>query len=107
MFQELFDVAYQDFREGLEKGAMARLAPGYVGKGGSDLLYIVMMNAAWPEKYRAAVVVDEKAVDAMSAVKALVSQMRRKKAREEADGPEVSVQQQADEVVRKRVGGKA
>ena len=111
VFQELFDVAYQDFREELEAGAMARLAVGYEGKGGSDLLYITMMNAAWPEKYRATVVVDEKAIDAMSEVKAMVSKMRKKERAEREDKPEVSVQEQADAVVRakmkKEVGGKA
>lgn len=105
VFQELFDVAYQDFRESLEAGALARLAVGYEGKGGSDLLYITMMNAAWPEKYRQAVVVDEKAVDAMAEVKALVSEARKRKKMEEVEKPEVSVQEQADAVVRAKVGG--
>ncbi len=104
VFQELFDVAHQDWRESLEKGAMARLAVGYEGKGGSDLLYITMMNAAWPEKYRQTVVVDDKAIDAMSEVKALVAEARKKQRAEARDKPEVSVQEQANEVVRKRVG---
>lgn len=105
VFQELFDEAYQDFRESLEAGALARLATGYEGKGGSDLLYITMMNAAWPEKYRQAIVVDEKAIDAMAEVKAMVSEARKRKKMEEVEKPEVSVQEQADAVVRAKVSG--
>ena len=102
-FQEAFDAAWYEWRESLEAGAMARLAPGYDGKGGTDLLYITMLNAAWPEKYRQAIVVDDKAIDAMSEVKAMVSKMRKKAMSEQQERPEVSVQEQADAVVRARV----
>lgn len=102
-FKALRDEAYERFTDGLERTMWNRLATP-VGNRGSDILLMFALKARRPDVYRElTVVLDGKAVESMEEVKKLVSQARKRQRVEEREKPEVSVQEQADEVVRKRV----
>ena len=47
---------------------------------------------------------DDKAIEAMSEIKALGSKLRKEQQSRDRDKPEVSVQEQAEAVVRQKVG---
>jgi len=50
-FKELFELANHSYRESLEDLARKRLR-NPTGNRGSDVLLILQLNAAWPEKYK-------------------------------------------------------
>ena len=95
--------AQETFTDGLEREMWSRIADPS-GNRGSDILLMFALKSRRPDVYRElTIVVDEKAVDAMSELKKLGSQARKKAVSEQQDKPEVSVQEQADAVVRARV----
>ena len=75
------------------------------GNRGGDILLIFHAKAVDPDRYREiAIHVDDKAVESMEELKRIVSGARRRQ-RDSGDEPQAtSVQQQADEVVRKKMG---
>ncbi len=95
--------AQETFTDGLEREMWSRIADPS-GNRGSDILLMFALKSRRPDVYRElTIVVDEKAVDAMSELKKLGSQARKRQRLEQQERPEVSVQEQADAVVRARV----
>lgn len=106
-FKASYAQSAEIFTDSLEQTMWDRLAEPE-GNRGSDILLMFALKARRPDIYRdLAIVVDDKAIEAMSEVKALVSKMREKQAVKQRDRPEVSVQEQAEAVVRAKGGGKA
>ncbi len=98
--------AMEAFTDGLERTMWNRLAKPE-GNRGSDILLMFALKARRPDVYRElALVMDDKALDAMSEVKAMLSKLRKEQQAEQRDKPAVSVQEQADAVVRQKVKGK-
>lgn len=102
-YRERWEVALAQHRENVDARILKRIDDPE-GNRGSDVLLMFYAKAVNPDKYReVAINVDGKAVDSMAEVKKLVSEARRKKQAEVRDKPAVSVQEQAEAVVRAKV----
>jgi hypothetical protein len=106
-FKASYAESAEVFTDSLEQTMWDRIADP-TGNRGSDILLMFALKARRPDVYREiGIVIDDKALEAVAEMKAVMSAARKKKRSQEAERPEVSVQEQADEVVRKKVGGKA
>ena len=99
-FRSKFEQAKQDFREQLETLAFERIKDPE-GNRGSDVLLIFLLKAHHPDKYREQIVQDDAARDFISDLRREAKKWKGRVGVE--DLSELSVEQQVDEILYKRV----